>query len=183
MIRKLRSGQYRLYSRKVNPKSGRRRNLGTFKSRAAARRSTSAPCNISNGIDGTIDHRLHVRPAASGARGFPEMLGEVNVVRCGGFLRHRRVSRAPFGDVVFEWRSSADRPRTRNSSGRSSADWMKNPYYVCVKIRADGSIGPEGSPTNHISFDLPTALKIRADIDECIAIVRHFRLPTAQPLT
>jgi hypothetical protein len=36
MIRKLRSGQYRLYSRKVNPKTGRRRNLGTFKSRVAA---------------------------------------------------------------------------------------------------------------------------------------------------
>jgi hypothetical protein len=36
MIRKLRSGQYRLYSRKVNPKTGRRRNLGTFKSRSAA---------------------------------------------------------------------------------------------------------------------------------------------------
>ena len=36
MIRKLRSGEYRLYSRKRNPKTGRRRNLGTFKSRAAA---------------------------------------------------------------------------------------------------------------------------------------------------
>jgi hypothetical protein len=36
MIRKLRSGEYRLYSRKVNPKTGRRRNLGTFKTRAAA---------------------------------------------------------------------------------------------------------------------------------------------------
>jgi hypothetical protein len=36
MIRKLSSGQYRLYSRKKNPKTGRRRNLGTFKSRAAA---------------------------------------------------------------------------------------------------------------------------------------------------
>ena len=36
MIRKLQSGQYRLYSRKVNPKTGKRRNLGTFKSRAAA---------------------------------------------------------------------------------------------------------------------------------------------------
>jgi hypothetical protein len=36
MIRKLQSGQYRLYSRKVNPKTGRRRNLGTFKSREAA---------------------------------------------------------------------------------------------------------------------------------------------------
>lgn len=36
MIRKLASGEYRLYSRKVNPKTGKRRNLGTFKSRAAA---------------------------------------------------------------------------------------------------------------------------------------------------
>lgn len=36
MIRKLRSGGYRLYSRKRNPKSGKRRNLGTFKTRAAA---------------------------------------------------------------------------------------------------------------------------------------------------
>lgn len=36
MIRKLPSGGYRLYSRKKNPKTGRRRNLGTFKTRAAA---------------------------------------------------------------------------------------------------------------------------------------------------
>ena len=36
MIRKLKSGEYRLYSRKANPKIGKRRNLGTFGSRAAA---------------------------------------------------------------------------------------------------------------------------------------------------
>jgi hypothetical protein len=36
MIRKLRTGGYRLYSRKANPQTGRRRNLGTFKTRAAA---------------------------------------------------------------------------------------------------------------------------------------------------
>jgi len=36
MIRKLKSGQYRLYSRKRNPKTGKRRNLGTFATRAAA---------------------------------------------------------------------------------------------------------------------------------------------------
>jgi hypothetical protein len=36
MIRKLKSGQYRLYSRKKNAKTGRRRNLGTFSSRRAA---------------------------------------------------------------------------------------------------------------------------------------------------
>jgi hypothetical protein len=38
MIRKLKSGQYRLYSRKQDPKTGRRRNLGTFGSREAAQR-------------------------------------------------------------------------------------------------------------------------------------------------
>ena len=36
VIRKLSSGQYRLYSRKKDPRTGRRRNLGTFRSRAAA---------------------------------------------------------------------------------------------------------------------------------------------------
>lgn len=36
MIRKLPNGKYRLYSRKKNPKTGKRRNLGTFNSRAAA---------------------------------------------------------------------------------------------------------------------------------------------------
>jgi hypothetical protein len=36
MIRKLASGGYRLYSRKKNPKTGQRRNLGTFSTRAAA---------------------------------------------------------------------------------------------------------------------------------------------------
>jgi hypothetical protein len=36
MIRKLASGEYRLYSRKKNPSTGKRRNLGTFRTRAAA---------------------------------------------------------------------------------------------------------------------------------------------------
>ena len=42
MIRKLSSGQYRLYSRKVNPKTGKRRNLGTFTSKAAAEKHERA---------------------------------------------------------------------------------------------------------------------------------------------
>ncbi len=36
MIRKLKSGEYRLYSIKRNPKTGKRRNLGTFPTREAA---------------------------------------------------------------------------------------------------------------------------------------------------
>ena len=42
MIRKLSSGQYRLYSKRVDPKTGRRRNLGTFSSRAAAEKHERA---------------------------------------------------------------------------------------------------------------------------------------------
>ncbi len=37
MIRKLSGGKWRLYSRKKNPKTGTRRNLGTFGSKKAAR--------------------------------------------------------------------------------------------------------------------------------------------------
>ena len=42
MIRKLKSGVYRLYSRIINPKTGRRRNLGTFTTRAAAEKHERA---------------------------------------------------------------------------------------------------------------------------------------------
>ncbi len=42
MIRKLKSGEYRLYSRKKNPKTGRRRNLGTFKTLTEAKRHERA---------------------------------------------------------------------------------------------------------------------------------------------
>ena len=42
MIRKLPSGEYRLYSRKKDPKTGKRRNLGTFKTRVAAQKHERA---------------------------------------------------------------------------------------------------------------------------------------------
>ena len=42
MIRKLKAGGYRLYSRKRNPKTGKRRNLGTFRTLAAARKHEQA---------------------------------------------------------------------------------------------------------------------------------------------
>jgi hypothetical protein len=42
MIRKLKSGKYRVYSRKKNPKTGKRRNLGTFKTKAAAKKHEKA---------------------------------------------------------------------------------------------------------------------------------------------
>jgi hypothetical protein len=42
MIRKLKTGKYRLYSRKLDPRTGRRRNLGTFGTRTEAERHERA---------------------------------------------------------------------------------------------------------------------------------------------
>jgi hypothetical protein len=42
MIRKLKCGKYRLYSRKKNPKTDRRRNLGTFDTREQAEKHERA---------------------------------------------------------------------------------------------------------------------------------------------
>ena len=47
MIRKLKSGEYRIYSRKVDPKTKKRRNLGTFDSLDAAKKHEKE-INISN---------------------------------------------------------------------------------------------------------------------------------------
>jgi hypothetical protein len=42
MIRKLKSGNYRLYSRKIDPRTGKRRNLGTFATREQAEKHERA---------------------------------------------------------------------------------------------------------------------------------------------
>ncbi|MFN2499722.1 MAG: hypothetical protein ABR557_11615 [Pyrinomonadaceae bacterium] len=42
MIRKLKSDKYRLYSKKKDAKTGKRKNLGTFTSRAAAEKHERA---------------------------------------------------------------------------------------------------------------------------------------------
>ena len=42
MIRKLKDGRSRLYSRKTDAKTGRRRTLGTFSTRAAAQKHEKA---------------------------------------------------------------------------------------------------------------------------------------------
>jgi hypothetical protein len=51
MMRKLKDGKYRLYSRKKDEKTGKRRKLGTFENRTR-QGSTSARCSISSGIEG-----------------------------------------------------------------------------------------------------------------------------------
>jgi len=57
MIRKLKDGRYRLYSRKKNPKTGRRQNLGTFKTRAAAQKNERAGQCFKRGGWGGVPQR------------------------------------------------------------------------------------------------------------------------------
>ena len=42
MIKKLRTGEYRLYSRKLDARTGKRKNLGTFRTREAAEKHERA---------------------------------------------------------------------------------------------------------------------------------------------
>lgn len=42
VIRKLKSGEYRVYSRKKDPKTGKRKNLGTFRTRTQAEKHERA---------------------------------------------------------------------------------------------------------------------------------------------
>jgi hypothetical protein len=58
MIRKLPSGQYRLYSRTKNPKTGKRRNLGTFPTRAAAENTNAKSSSSSGTPAGAAAERL-----------------------------------------------------------------------------------------------------------------------------
>ena len=50
MIRKLSGGKYRLYSRRKNPRTGKRRNLGTFSTKKAAQQH-ERQSSFSSGIE------------------------------------------------------------------------------------------------------------------------------------
>jgi len=65
MIRKLSSGEYRLYSRKKNPKTGKRRNLGTFKTRAAAQKHERAVQYFKRGGQRVLCRHTSRRAAAA----------------------------------------------------------------------------------------------------------------------
>jgi hypothetical protein len=63
MIRKLKSGQYRLYSRKLDPKTRRRRNLGRFDTREGAQRhEREVPTLIGVTISTSSTNRTSKRP-------------------------------------------------------------------------------------------------------------------------
>ena len=86
--------------------------------------------------------------------------------------------RALFGDVLFQTNP------VQGQNGHSTFQWQvkkgldQQSFYIGVKMIADGYMGPEGSPTNYISFDLTTAEQIKAGIDECIAVARQLKTDT-----
>lgn len=71
MIRKLPSGQYRLYSLKKNPKTGKRRNLGTFRTREAAERHERA-VQFFKRLKGPLSYPVRTVRWTGGAAGPPE---------------------------------------------------------------------------------------------------------------
>jgi hypothetical protein len=83
MICKLPSGEYRLYSRRRDPKTGTRRNLGTFATREEAE-STNARSSTSSATDPSPFAR-HV-PDAFEAR--PSMQGALGHAGLSGALQH-----------------------------------------------------------------------------------------------
>ena len=63
MIRKLKSGEYRLYSRKINPKTGKRRNLGTFPTRDKAEQVKTVVEQLrARNVKAAVEHRRIDRP-------------------------------------------------------------------------------------------------------------------------
>ena len=84
---------------------------------------------------------------------------------------------ALFGDVLFETIPVKGQGSYSTFHLQVKRGLDGKTFYIAVKMKPDAYMGPEGSPTNYMSFDLATALQIRADIDECIAIARHFSAP------
>jgi len=84
-----------------------------------------------------------------------------------------------FGDVLFQTHP------LKGQTSHSALQWQvkrsldEKSFYVSLNVIPDAYAGPEGAPTTYTNFDLSTALQIRADLDECIAIARHFGDPDA----
>jgi hypothetical protein len=84
MIRKLKSGEYRLYSRKIDPKTGKRRNLAPSQ-RMLRRKSMNGQCNFSNGTVETVKPSLHI--SALGRCNGSVLTGRCSKAMSGGPLK------------------------------------------------------------------------------------------------
>jgi hypothetical protein len=91
----------------------------------------------------------------------------------GKLLSRSKTLNALLGDVVFIT------PRERGASSYSFFEWRVKKsaddahFYIAARMRADGSAGLEGSPTNYISFDLEAAVRLRDNLNDCIEFIRQ----------
>ncbi|MCX8571253.1 hypothetical protein [Aminobacter sp. MET-1] len=78
-----------------------------------------------------------------------------------------------FGDVIHAT------PREHGINSGSFFEWRvkksldSTQIYVSLAMIPDGYAGSEGSPTNHINFDLVTATRVRDKLNECIEFARR----------
>ena len=79
---------------------------------------------------------------------------------------------ALLGEVVLST------PPVKGQSSHSFFQWRvkkgldESSFFLSLAMKPDGYIGADGSPTNYINFDLPTALSLRVHLDECIAEIQ-----------
>ena len=114
MIRKLKSGEYRLYSRKVYPRTGKRR-TSAHSGRARRRRSTSARCTSSSGAaeQSIVDH------ASARSPGWPPPARNPPPARMSARRRRRAAARARRGGPPrARRRRHVQRPKRRRASVR-----------------------------------------------------------------
>jgi hypothetical protein len=88
-------------------------------------------------------------------------------------LSHSETLSVIFGDIVFQ---------TESENGvrqRSFIQWKVkkalrgNEFYVSLAMISDAYEGPEGSPTNYMSFDLAKAKRLRDKLDQCIQYIEE----------
>ncbi len=80
---------------------------------------------------------------------------------------------AALGEVIFHT------PREHGIYSSSFFEWRvkrsldDTATYISVAMKADSYAGPEGSPTNYISFDLEAAIRLRDNLNGCIEFMRR----------
>jgi hypothetical protein len=68
----------------------------------------------------------------------------------------------------LRWATSRSRHRHCAASHAILSSNGVTSLFVAFKLLPDSYAGPEGTPTNYISFDIATAERLRADLDLCI---------------
>lgn len=95
------------------------------------------------------------------------------------FLARSKSLNAALGDVMFET------PEVSGQNPHSVLQWRVKKvvegggYFVGLRMLPDAYMGPEGSPTNYMNFDIESAQRLRFNLDRCID--EYYRLTRGIP--